>query len=434
MSRILHNITEIITKDFTSDFVNRKALIVFPWERDRERLYADIITPTGWRAVHYVLTIDDDTLTSFAARLQQFLANEHNIGGQFGDALGSDANTLASALANDLNASAANDPMFFYLDQCDYLNVDDALVEFIQTLTAQVSEHVRLVYATRFMIYNPWRNIIEGSNAIAFNKDYHANDGSYVLTTQPVPPLEVNAFGRGHTYADGNLISNWEGGLPKHLFYYFVDHPLATRDAIFKSFWPKLPKKDATNVFHVTKRKITERISREVNTEGDYELTQYISGYYKPSGRLSMFYDVEEFVNYVNRAEAAKSEDEELTYLEFAVDLYKGDFLQGTKMEWALERQAELREMFVNALVNLARLYVRRNKPVVALGYFIRALKSYPLREDVQRDVIELYLNQGMVSDAKRQYRNLEELLRKEQDIAPSPETRELYERVLRAE
>jgi DNA-binding SARP family transcriptional activator len=108
--------------------------------------------------------------------------------------------------------------------------------------------------------------------------------------------------------------------------------------------------------------------------------------------------------------------------------------LHGSTMEWVIERRESLREMFVNALVSLARIYVRRDKPVLALGYFVRALKAYPLREDVQRDVIELYLSQGMVADAKRQYRSLEELLRKQQDMAPSPETRELYERVLRAE
>ena len=41
---------------------------------------------------------------------------------------------------------------------------------------------------------------------------------------------------------------------------------MVTRDEIFETFWPGLPTKEATNVFHVTKRKISERLGYELTS------------------------------------------------------------------------------------------------------------------------------------------------------------------------
>ena len=48
----------------------------------------------------------------------------------------------------------------------------------------------------------------------------------------------------------------------------------ATRADIFKEFWPGLPIKSATNVFHVTKRKIGERLGCDLTSyagDGSFE-------------------------------------------------------------------------------------------------------------------------------------------------------------------
>lgn len=83
--------------------------------------------------------------------------------------------------------------------------------------------------------------------------DYHqAKNGRTIL--------EVFGQGHGTVKINGCTVHTWDGVLPKNLFFYFIDRGITTRDAIFQSFWPKLPIKEATNVFHVTKRKISEII------------------------------------------------------------------------------------------------------------------------------------------------------------------------------
>jgi two-component SAPR family response regulator len=103
--------------------------------------------------------------------------------------------------------------------------------------------------------------------------EINSDQALYNPQGQSKPTLETYALGRGYGIVNGQTINNWDGALPRNLFFYFVDHPLITRDQIFEVFWPRLATKDATNVFHVTKRKISERITMKIeNASESYEL------------------------------------------------------------------------------------------------------------------------------------------------------------------
>ena len=109
-----------------------------------------------------------------------------------------------------------------------------------------------------------------------------------------------------------------------------MDHPLVTRDQIFDVFWPTLSVKEATNVFHVTKRKINERLG--------YDLTQYASGFYSHNERVQNYYDVAAFTTSIEDAMMA-DEREEARHWQQAVDLYRAPFLHKLDMDWAIERR-----------------------------------------------------------------------------------------------
>src|SRR5215813_9930867 len=144
----------------------------------------------------------------------------------------------------------------------------------------------------------------------------------------PKPQLEVYSLGRGYALVNGQPITNWDGALPRNLFFYFMDRNLVTRREIFEVFWPDLSVKEATNVFHVTKRKISERIGMKIQPEGNYELTQYSGGFYVPGDKLVRHYDVNDFQAAIERAMITADEDEEERLLLQAVEYYKADYLQ----------------------------------------------------------------------------------------------------------
>jgi len=65
-----------------------------------------------------------------------------------------------------------------------------------------------------------------------------------------------------------------------------------------------------------------------------------------------------------------------------------------------------------------------------ALGYLLRALREKPDWEDVHRDVMMIYQQQGRIGDAVAQYRQLERTLARMFKIAPSKETRRLFDTI----
>jgi two-component SAPR family response regulator len=308
--------------------------------------------------------------------------------------------------------------------------MDDHFNEFIRALVSALPDNVQIAFSSRLLTYQPWYDMVARNEAIVLGTDQRKNDMMFTVEAQPKPQLEVYGFGRGHALANGMPITNWDGALPRNLFFFFMDHPLVTRDEIFETFWPDLSVKDATNVFHVTKRKITERISLKITSDGNYELTQYNSGFYMPSEKIIRHYDVSDFQEAVDKALVAGSEKEEIALLSRSIDIYRTPFLQTIDMEWVRQRRDNLRQLYAQALINLGRIYQRHNENQQAIGFFTRALKETPEREDIHRQLMSLYQKLGLHDDAISQYLKLEMILQERLKIAPSRETRELYERI----
>ena len=72
----------------------------------------------------------------------------------------------------------------------------------------------------------------------------------------------------------------------------------------------------------------------------------------------------------------------------------------------------------------------RRENDRGALGFFVRALKETPEREDIHREVMATYLKLDMIDDARQQYNRLTQILNDNLGIAPSRESQALFELV----
>ncbi len=336
---------------------------------------------------------------------------------------------MGEALAKDLS-NYSRDPIILFIDELDRVAMDADFNQFMRALVASLPDSVQIAFSSRLLTYQPWYDMVARGDAVVLGTNQRRDDMMFTVENTPKPQLEVYAFGRGHALVNGQPITNWDGALPRNLFFFFMDHPLITRDEIFATFWPDLSVKEATNVFHVTKRKITERISLKITEDGSYELTQYNSGFYMPSEKVVRHYDVGDFQEAVEKAMVAGSEKEEVALLSRAIDIYKAPFLQTIEMKWVQERRDTLRQLYAQALVGMARIYQRRGEDQRAIGFYTRSLKETPEREDTHRQVMSLYMKLGMLDDAAMQYHKLEQILTEKLKIAPARETRELYEQV----
>jgi two-component SAPR family response regulator len=203
--------------------------------------------------------------------------------------------------------------------------------------------------------------------------------------------LEVRALGAGQVILNGRVIRDWDGALPRSLFFFLVDRGMATRTEIFETFWPQLTTREATNVFHVTKRKVNEILG--------LDFTVYSSGYYRISSDLHLAYDALIFTQLCQMAEIEDGTEAEAA-LRKALSMYHGHFLSGLDMPWAVERRAELRAGYGESLLALAGIKEAKGEVEAALSLYVRAFAASPGDADTVRHVMHLYDQLGMPSDA----------------------------------
>jgi DNA-binding SARP family transcriptional activator len=332
------------------------------------------------------------------------------------DALPGDAERAAAALAKSINKVQR---VTLILDAYDRLDQDE-VTPFVAALAGQLTNGCRVLLSTRVLPMSLIEHqALAGKTALVpVNPDKMILD---YISSLGKNVLEVRALGPGRVLINGRLIDHWDGVLPRMLFFHFVDRGMTTRDEIFHTFWPNLSTREATNVFHVTKRKISEILGTD--------LTVYWSGFYRISPDLELHYDVVKFAEAVQNA-AVADDEEAIMLLQNAITLYNGPFLSMMEQSWVSQRREELASNYAEALAGLARIFKNHDAPLDALGYFLRAAAASPQREDLARSIMELYRDLDRPGDALDTYERLEAELRSTLGVAPGPQTVDLAKQI----
>ncbi len=296
-----------------------------------------------------------------------------------------EAKQAAQQLADALQTSNCS---LLYLDGFDG-NIALALTPVIALASPLLKNGKHIVLAGRRFP----SDIYEYPEAIKYVGILQLDHGHLAMDYLPAPDrvlMEVRAFGDGSVWVNGRLIEQWEGLLPRTLFFYFIDRAMITRNDIFNTFWPDLSAKEATNVFHVTKSKINEIL--------DVPLMTHSSGYYRISPEIELRYDAVLFQEAIQYADIAEDEEAANLYRS-AINFYRHEFLTSIRTDWATRRRDEMRSMCVNALLGLAQLQHNKNQQE-ALGLLVRANAMQPNREDVARQLMLLHADMQNPQDA----------------------------------
>ncbi len=115
---------------------------------------------------------------------------------------------------------------------------------------------------------------------------------------------------------------------------------------------------------------------------------------------------------------------------ERALELCRGELLEGIEDDWALSARERHRERVIELLEQLAQAAERRGEVRQAIEDTRRQVERDPFDEEAHRRLITRLAGAGDRAAAMRTYRSLSERLRRELGVAPSARTRELVDRL----
>lgn len=332
---------------------------------------------------------------------------------------------LKSQISTHLDSSRPDQVDMIILDECD--RADQSEFNIFLKLFADEQKGKRIAVTSRVIAQDLLEDeqFRQRSQFIPVNEelmlyDYAQRDSKNTL-------VEVRSFGSGHVHVDGRPIENWDGILPRRLFFYFADRGIVTRNDIFQTFWPDLPKREATNVFHVTKRKVTDVIGKP--------FTKFGNGFYRIAPEIELRYDVVHFTDLI-QSSIIKADISAVELLENALTLYRAPFLSSKydyDTPWIEKRQQEIHEMCGEAMSILAGHQFNAGNEEQALGHYLSALKILNHREDIVEKVMSIYQEHGQLKDALDLYDWIKNNLQSDYDIQPNASLQELSNKIKQA-
>lgn len=246
--------------------------------------------------------------------------------------------------------------------------------------------------------------------------------------------LLLHLLGAPRAESDGTPLVTDTRKATALLAYLAVSGMGHTRDAIAALLWPDLDQ--------VRARAALRRTLSSINAAADATWLRAAREHVELADDGSVWCDVSAFRAAVAETRAHGHNPEStcprcLDSLERAAQLYRDDFMAGFSLrdsvsfdDWQYFEAEGLRREFADVLEKLVQLHiVQRNWPD-AIGHARRRLALDSLHEPAHRQLMLLYAWSGERMAAMRQYQVCSDILARELDVAPLPETADLFQAI----
>ncbi|MBI2939743.1 MAG: GAF domain-containing protein [Chloroflexi bacterium] len=207
-----------------------------------------------------------------------------------------------------------------------------------------------------------------------------------------------------------------------------------SRDRLVDILWPEEPPPDHDAVLNLIVHRLRRALEPEAPTGQPSRFIRRIGDEYLFDPSSTHRLDSREFSEAAALAAQLEAEgrpgDAREAYLK-AGALYAGDFLEDDPDSvWCLAERERLRERFLTVVRRLAHRYYDEGDADSAIAWCRRALAVDETLEELHRGLMEALWRAGRRGEALRQYQLCCAVLARELDVAPSAETRALYQRI----
>lgn len=206
-----------------------------------------------------------------------------------------------------------------------------------------------------------------------------------------------------------------------------------SRDALMELSWGDRPQGQARSCLNTALWRLRNILEPEGVARGTYLRTGQ-SGDVGFNWDSPHWLDLVAFQNEVSaflNTPLSELNENKASHFETCLALYTGDLLEGLDYSWALREQERALALFLKGLSYLI-LYCRSTHLYEkAINIAQQILHFDPLREDIHRQLIAIYLETGQRVLAVQQYETCRYVLQDELGIQPMPETNLLYHQAI---
>ncbi|UCH61270.1 MAG: winged helix-turn-helix domain-containing protein, partial [Anaerolineales bacterium] len=247
--------------------------------------------------------------------------------------------------------------------------------------------------------------------------------------------LEMEFLGIFRARRDGNPLTDFESSKVRALLAYLAVEAQRphSRERLAALLWPDWPESAARSNLRYAladlRKVISDRTAKPPFLNISREAIQF-------NIHSEHWLDVAEFSNLSSTTQGTGIER-----LERAIELYKGEFLEGFSIsdaapweDWVRLKRQQLQRCYLEALHRLAAVLEECGEHEGALQHAYRLVEVEPLDESAHRQVMCLLAFSGRGGEALAQYEACREVLRAELGAEPSQETEELYQVLLSGE
>ena len=259
-----------------------------------------------------------------------------------------------------------------------------------------------------------------------------------IESIEKITDLTIKVLGHVDIYRDRTkpfAADAWTTRRARDIFCHIATSPhrRVSKDILIDEFWKDEDLSAIEKNFHPTISHIRKALNSRQTLKQNFIV--FRDGAYQLNPELSYSIDTEEFEGFIAEAEKAKKENDTekfLENLELAHELYRGEYMSGIYEDWAEEKRNYFAEQHLRVLNALAKFSFKEKSWSKALKFANEILTADPFREDMQRLLMKTLAAQGNRAAVKEHFENLQKLLKNELGVAPAPETRKVFQELLK--
>jgi DNA-binding SARP family transcriptional activator len=248
----------------------------------------------------------------------------------------------------------------------------------------------------------------------------------------PVPQADIaaSALGPLEVRVAGRRVPRWTSLKARAVFQYLLVHQdrPTRRDVLMTLQWPDHSHNSARNNLNVALHSLRNTLD---GLGQGVQPVVYRDGCYILNPDLTWWIDRTEFLSAVDEARRARRAGrlkQVIGAYRKAVRLYRGPLFEDDGAgEWYLPEQRRLRDLYGQALEEVAEVHFERGELSEVLHFGQLAISNDPCSEAIHRLLMRCYASQHQQQLVSRQYRVCAAALHDELGVSPSAETTQLF-------